>query len=93
MRLSLSLPNLITDEGWKGEEKKRKKRERDACSKEQEWWVKEGGKGNYSRESWKTTAKGWHTRKFLDERKKTNLRKRCFRRDQRVHNEICMIIL
>lgn len=39
MHLSLSFPSLITDEGWKG---KKKKREHDACSKGQEWWVREG---------------------------------------------------
>lgn len=45
--------------GW--EEEKGKKREGNAPGKGQEGWVR---KGNYSRESWKKTVKGWHMEKF-----------------------------
>ena len=73
---------IIAWGGWR--EKKRKKREGNAPGKGQEGWVREEGKGNYSRESRKKTEKGWHMGKFRNERKEENknLRRRCFRHEQ-----------
>lgn len=46
------------------EKEKEKKMEGNAPGKGQEGWVREEEKGNYSRESWEKTVKGWHMEKF-----------------------------
>lgn len=52
----------------------KKKREYSVCGKGQEGWVREEGKGNYSREPQKKARNGWHMGKFLNERKRGKLK-------------------